>query len=73
MASIHADHFEPSLPWRPAPPVVPDIAASPYREMAGLLTEKQPGSDAQALKLLRMAFPDFPLSARLAVLAHMPR
>ncbi len=80
MASFTAEYRDFELPWRPAPPVAPDIrataiglAASPVRAMADLLARRKPGSDAEALKLLRHAFPDFPLSARIVALAHMPR
>ena len=74
MASFTAEYRDSELPWRPAPPVAPDIlSASPVRAMADLLARRRPGSDAEALKLLRHAFPDFPLAARIVALAHMPR
>ena len=77
MASISAEHrnHPDQLPWRPAPPLVPEVAlpAAVVRAMAGMLAQRHPATDAEALKLLRKAFPEFPLSARLAALAHMPR
>jgi hypothetical protein len=63
------------LPWRPSPPLVPEApsAATVIQAMMGMLARSRPGSDSQALRLLRDAFPDHPLSVRLAALAHMPR
>lgn len=45
------------------------ISASLDR-MIHFLSENKPASDAEALRLLRGAFPDSKLSARIAAVAH---
>jgi hypothetical protein len=76
---------EKSLPWRPAPPLAPEHsarAAGILDAMTRLLADHAPASDAEALKLLRGAYPELPLALRLAALAariktrpetHIPR
>jgi hypothetical protein len=43
------------------------------RSMADYLVAAAPGSDAEALGYLRRAFPDFPLTVRVAALAAVMR
>jgi hypothetical protein len=64
------------LPWRESPPLAP---AGPHptnpivAQMANLLTSQRPASDAEALRLLRGAFAEFPLTLRLAAIAWQAR
>jgi hypothetical protein len=66
------------------PPPFGDVALAPSeatgrseaelaRAMAERLLAAAPGSDAEALKVLRRAFPQSPLTARLAALAALMR
>jgi len=43
------------------------------RDMAAALLEAQPASDAEALRHLRLVFPQSPLTIRIAALAAMMR
>ena len=71
-----------------APPISPeplgDITLAPYAmtkrteaELAEAMTEhlraERPHSDSEALRLLRRAFPDSPLTLRVIALAEMMR
>lgn len=61
-----------SLPQREAPALVP--ACPPAHDdvveaMAAMLTLEKPASAAEALRSLRLAYPDYPLALRLAGLA----
>ena len=63
-----------SLPEREAPALVPARPRHGTRDdvveaMAEMLTIEKPGSTAEALKSLRLAYPDYPLALRLAGLA----
>jgi hypothetical protein len=62
---------DPDLPYRDSPPLVPG-AAKMVQAMAALLGTRDPGSDAEALRVLRSAYPDLPLTLRLAALAARP-
>lgn len=62
------------LPLRQAPSLVPARPPCGTRDnivqaMAEMLTLENPGSTAEALKMLRLAYPDYPLALRLAALA----
>lgn len=62
-----------SLPWHAAPSIVPvrppgGERVEIIRAMADLLAIERPGSIAEALRALRLAYADFPLALRLAAL-----
>ena len=62
------------LPRREAPTLVParPLSGTPddiVQAMAELLALENPGSTAEALRTLRLAYPDYPLALRLAALA----
>jgi hypothetical protein len=73
------------LAFSPSPPLTPDIpgdmpfALPPPGEadlataMAEYLRAARPGSGAEALRTLRRAFPDSPLTLRVAALAALMR
>jgi hypothetical protein len=57
-----------------APPELTGMSqAELARSMADYLLESSPGSDAQALQLLRQVFPYSPLTTRVAALAALMR
>ena len=65
-----------SLPYLPSPPITPesftarhDLTAAMVRRMLQL----HPLSDAEALRALRAAFPDSPLTLRVAALDMIMR
>jgi hypothetical protein len=74
-----------TLAFGPSPPLTPDIpgeipfALTPLGEtdlataMADYLRAARPGSGAEALRTLRRAFPDSPLTLRVAALAALMR
>jgi hypothetical protein len=74
-----------SLAFSPSPPLTPDIpgdipfALTPLGEanlaaaMADYLRAARPGSGAEALRTLRRAFPDSPLTLRVAALGALLR
>jgi hypothetical protein len=66
-----------SLPVHDSPPLagllVPDGASDLAQTMAGRIMSFKPASDAEALKLLRAAFPSSSLSLRVAALAFLTR
>jgi hypothetical protein len=53
------------VPAQPQPVAHENIVAA----MAEMLTLEKPGSTAEALRSLRLAYPDYPLALRLAGLA----
>ncbi len=73
------------LAFSPSPPLTPDIpganpfAVAPAGEaglataMAEYLRAARPGSGAEALRTLRRAFPDSPLTLRVAALGALTR
>jgi hypothetical protein len=74
-----------ALAFSPSPPLTPEIpgeipfALTPLGEndlataMAEYLRAARPGSGAEALRTLRRAFPDSPLTLRVAALAALMR
>jgi hypothetical protein len=74
-----------ALAFRPSPPVTPEFPgeipflATPAGEaalasaMADFLRNARPGSGAEALRALRRAFPDSPLTLRVAALDALLR
>jgi hypothetical protein len=75
----------PSLAFSPSPPLTPDlpgeipVSPTPRGEaglataMAEYLRAARPGSGAEALRTLRRAFPDSPLTLRVAALDALTR
>jgi hypothetical protein len=75
----------PSLAFSPSPPLAPDlpgeipVSDTPRGEaglataMAEYLRAARPGSGAEALRTLRRAFPDSPLTLRVAALGALIR
>jgi hypothetical protein len=62
---------EAQLPFLPSPPIAPESAlgsADLTAAMAQRLMALQPGSGAESLQALRRAFPDSPLTLRVAAL-----
>ena len=74
-----------SLAFSPSPPLTPDVPGEPpfcltpigeadmATAMADYLRAARPGSGAEALRALRHAFPDSPLTLRVAALAALQR
>jgi hypothetical protein len=57
-----------------APPELTGVSqAELARSMADFLMASTPGTDAQALQVLRQAFPSSPLTTRVAALAALMR
>lgn len=61
--------FPGEIPFGLAPPGEADLATA----MADYLRAARPGSGAEALRALRRAFPDSPLTLRAAALAALMR
>ena len=61
----------PSLPVHLAPPTAPDTGS--LAEMVQRIRRIGPGSGAAALRELRLAFPDSPLTLRVAALNLLMR
>jgi len=68
------------LAFSPSPPLSPEFAGEiPVREgdiaasMAAHLRAARPGTGAEALRSLRRAFPDAPLTLRVAALSALMR
>jgi hypothetical protein len=60
-----------SLPYLPSPPITPESIAARCdltAAMAQRMLQLHPLSDAEALRALRAAFPDSPLTLRVAAL-----
>jgi hypothetical protein len=56
--------------WRASPPMVAPQGDSDrlLRAMTDVLDNRRPGSAAEALKMLRLGYPDIPLAMRIAAL-----
>ena len=56
--------------WRPSPPMMapPDDRDRLLRAMTDVLDDRRPASAAEALKMLRLGYPDIPLAMRIAAL-----
>jgi hypothetical protein len=56
--------------WRAAPPIVAAHGDSDrlLRAMTDVLADRRPASAAEALKVLRLGYPDIPLAMRIAAL-----
>jgi len=68
------------LAYSPSPPLSPEFAgefpahgADLAAAMAAHLRASRPGSGAEALRSLRRAFPDVPLTLRVAALSALMR
>jgi hypothetical protein len=66
-----------ALPIHIAPPTAPDLvstsASALAQRMVERLNEGSPKSGAEALRVLRLAFPDSPLTLRVAALNMLMR
>jgi hypothetical protein len=65
---------EPALPFAPSPPLAPDDGAPPRgtaQDMLAHIARSGAVSGADALRELRTAFPDSPLTLRVAVLRQL--
>ena len=65
------DHLPGQGPqWRAAPPVVAARGDTDglLRAMTDVLADRRPASAAEALKVLRLGYPDIPLAMRIAAL-----
>jgi hypothetical protein len=64
---IQAGH-EPE--WRPSPPIIAPQRDTDrlLRAMTDVLADRRPASAAEALKMLRLGYPDIPLAMRIAAL-----
>jgi hypothetical protein len=60
----------PGLPVHPSPPSVPDSEPS-LAEMVDWIGRQHPSSGTEALRQLRAAFPDSPLTLRVAALSRL--
>ena len=56
--------------WRDAPPIVAQQGDTDrlLRAMTDVLDDRRPTSAAEALKMLRLGYPDIPLAMRIAAL-----
>ena len=56
--------------WRPSPPMAAPQGDSDrlLRAMTDVLDDRRPASAAEALKMLRLGYPDIPLAMRIAAL-----
>ena len=56
--------------WRAAPPIMAARGDSDrlLRDMTDVLADRRPASAAEALKVLRLGYPDIPLAMRIAAL-----
>lgn len=64
------------LPFLPSPPIAPESGlsgAALTAEMAQRLMSLHPGSGAETLQVLRRAFPNSPLTLRVAALDMIMR
>jgi len=61
------------LPIHVAPPTAPDCEISSLALMVRQLSDIGPKSGAEALRALRVAFPDSPLTLRVAALNMLMR
>jgi hypothetical protein len=67
---------ESPLPYHPSPPIAPETGLGgdgPPHAMLAIILAAKPRSDAEALMALRAAFPDSPLSLRIAALGMLMR
>ena len=67
---------EAPLPYHPSPPIAPGAGLSGgerTRAMVEMIIAAPPASDAEALKALRLAFPQSPLGLRVAALSLLMR
>jgi hypothetical protein len=64
------------LPYHPSPPIAPagDLSrGAQTRAMIERIVAARPASDAEALRVLRAAYPDSPLGLRVAALGLLMR
>jgi hypothetical protein len=61
------------LPFVPSPPIAPEGLSADLTAMVQRMIAAGPASDAEALRALRAAFPDAPLTLRVAALDTMMR
>jgi hypothetical protein len=56
--------------WHAAPPIVAERGDTDrlLRAMTNVLADRRPASAAEALKVLRLGYPDIPLAMRIAAL-----
>jgi hypothetical protein len=55
--------------WRASPPIVAQGDTDRLlRAMTNVLADRRPASAAEALKMLRLGYPDIPLAMRIAAL-----
>jgi hypothetical protein len=55
--------------WRASPPIMaPQGDDRLLRAMTDVLADRRPASAAEALKMLRLGYPDIPLAMRIAAL-----
>ena len=56
--------------WRPSPPIIAPQGNTDrlLRAMTDVLADRRPTSAAEALKMLRLGYPDIPLAMRIAAL-----
>ena len=64
---------EEPLPYRTSPPICPQGAGERAASMVEQILQAGPNSSREALRELRAAFPDSPLTVRVAALDLMRR
>jgi hypothetical protein len=72
MSSAHHRDARQNVPYRPSPPIIPGGRFEGERDllqvMVGHILAIRPSSGAEALRVLRDAFPESPLPLRVAAL-----